>query len=77
MQTKAECLVLDAPVRPVNETGQTAKTGLTGPETGLTGDAAVSSDSAKKVDSIISAEAQDWRVPLMSYSAFGFQVCFN
>ena len=61
MQTKAECLVLDAPVRPVSETG------LTGPETGLTGDAAPDSDSAKKVDSIISAEAQDWRVPLISY----------
>ena len=78
MQTKAECLVLDAPVRPVSETG------LTGPETRLTGDAAASSDSAKKDDSIVSAEAQDWRVPLMSYlrdpgrgaerkySAFGF-----
>ena len=54
MQTKAECLVLDAPVRPVSETG-------------LTGDAAVGSDSAKKDDSIVSAEAQDWRVPLISY----------
>ena len=67
MQTKAECLVLDAPVRPVSETGLTAQTGQTGPETGLTGDAATGSDSAKKDDSIISAEAQDWRVPLMSY----------
>ena len=58
MQTKAECLVLDAPVRLVSETG---------PETGLTGDAAAGSDSAKKDDSIVSAEAQDWRVPLISY----------
>ena len=58
MQTKAEFLVLDTPVRPVGDTG------LTGPETGLTGDAAADSDSAKKVDSIVSAEAQDWRVPL-------------
>ena len=33
MQTKAEFLVLDAPVRPVSETGLTAQTGLTGPET--------------------------------------------
>ena len=49
MQTKAEFLVLDAPVRPVSETG------LTGPETGLTGDAADSSDSAKNDDSIVSA----------------------
>ena len=62
MQTKAKCLVLDAPVRPVSETGLTAQTG---PETGLTGDAAAGSDSAKKDDSIVSAEAQDWRVPLV------------
>ena len=60
MQTKAECLFLDAPVRPVSETGLTA-------QTGLTGDAAANSDSAKKVDSIVSAEAQDWRIPLISY----------
>ena len=46
MQTKAEFLVLDAPVRPVSETG-------------LASDAAVGSDSAKKDDSIILAEAQD------------------
>ena len=61
MQTKAECLVLDASVRPVSETGLIAQTGLTGPETGLTGDATTGSDSAKKDDSIVSAEAQDWR----------------
>ena len=54
MQTKAEFLVLDTPVRPVSETG-------------LTGDAADGFGSAKKDDSIISAEAQDWRVLLMSY----------
>ena len=40
--------------------------GRTGP-TGLTSDAATGSDSAKKDDSIVSAEAQDWRVPLISY----------
>ena len=51
MQTKTECLFLDAPVRPVSGTS------LTGPETGLTGNAAVGSDSAKKDDSIVSAEA--------------------
>ena len=67
MQTKAEFLVLDTPVRPVGDTGLTAKTGLTGPETGLTDDTAASSDSAEKDDSIVSAEAQDWRVPLMLY----------
>ena len=48
MQTKAEFLVLDAPVRPVSETGLTAQTGLTGPETGLTGDAVDGFGSAKK-----------------------------
>ena len=67
MQTKAECLVLDAPVWLVSETGLTAQTGLTGRETSLTGDATAGSDSAKKDDSIVSAEAQDWRVSLISY----------
>ena len=67
MQTKPGCLVLDAPVRPVSETGLTAQTGHTGLETGLTGDAVASCNSAKKDDLIVSAEAQDWRVPLMSY----------
>ena len=47
MQTKAEYLVLDAPVRPVSVIG------LTGPETGLTDSAAAGSDSAKKDDSIV------------------------
>ena len=67
MQTKAEFLVLDTPVRPIGATVLTAQTGLTAPETGLTGDATASSNSAKKDDSIVSAETQDWRVPLMSY----------
>ena len=52
--------VLDEPVRPVAATDLTA-------QTGLTGDAAAGSDSAKKDDSIVSAEAQNWRVPFMSY----------
>ena len=64
MQTKAEFLVLDTPVQLVGDTGLTAQTG---PETGLTSDTTAGSDSAKKDDSIVSAEAQDWRVPLMSY----------
>src|SRR6185369_10416815 len=42
MQTNAESLVLDAPVRPVSETG-------------LTGDAVAGSNSAKKDDLIVSA----------------------
>ena len=54
MQMKVEFLVLDTPVQPVGDTSLTA-------QTGLTGDAAADSDSAKKVDSIVSAEAQDWR----------------
>ena len=60
MQRKAEFLVLDAPVRPVSETGLTA-------QTGLTGDAAGNPNSALKGDLIIAAENQDWRVPLLSY----------
>jgi hypothetical protein len=67
MQTKAEFLVLDAPVRPVSDTGLTAQTGLTGPETGLTGDAAGDPNLALKDDSIVTAEGQDWRIPLVSY----------
>ena len=67
MQAKAKLQVLDEPVRPVDATGQTAQTGLTGHETGLTGNAVVGSDSAKKDDSIVSAEAQDWRVSFISY----------
>ena len=89
MQTKAEFLVLDAPVRPVSKTGLPAQTGLTDPETGVTGDAAVGSDSAKKDDSIVSAEAQDWRDPLISYLRdpgrgaernirhLAFEICFD
>ena len=51
-------VVLDVPVRPVSETG---------PGTDLTGNAVVGSNSAKKDDSIVSAEAQDWRVSFISY----------
>jgi len=63
MQTKAEFLVLDAPVRPVRDTG----TDLTSPETDLTGDATEASNSTKKDDLIVEAEDQDWRIPLISY----------
>ena len=48
-------------------TGPTGgETGLTA-QTGLTGDAVVGFGSAKEDDSVVSAEAQDWRVPLISY----------
>ena len=67
MQTKAEFLVLDQPVRPVSDTGLTAQTGLTGPETSLIGNAVVDSNSAKRDDLIVVAEGQDWRIPLISY----------
>ena len=64
---KAKFLVLDAPVRPVSETGLTGQTSLTGPKTCLTGDAAIDSNSAKRDDLIVAAECQDWRIPLISY----------
>src|SRR6185503_18873227 len=67
MQMKAEFLVLDAPVRPVSDTGLTAQTGSTGPETGLTSDATIDPNSSLKDDLIVTAEGQDWRVPLISY----------
>ena len=46
MQIKAEIQVLDEPVRPVDATGLTAQTGLTGPETGLTAQLAENTTSA-------------------------------
>ena len=63
MQTKAEFLVLDAPVRLVSETG------LTGPETGLTAEGGISmnSNSAENSTQKVEAEVQDWRVPIISY----------
>ena len=67
MQMKAEFLVLDQSVRPVGDTGLTAQTGLTGPKNGLTRHDAGNPNSVKKDDSIIVSEAQDWRVPLISY----------
>ena len=62
MQIKAESLVLDEPVRPVAETGLTALTGLTGPETGLTAEGGMNSNSAKNSTQMVEAEVQDWRV---------------
>ena len=50
MQAKAEFLVLDESVRPVGDTGLTAQTSLTGPETDLTGDSTDDSNSAMKDD---------------------------
>ena len=67
MQTKAEFLVLDQLVRPVCETGMTARTGLTGLETDLTGSDAGNPNSAVKDDLVIKAGDQDWKVPLISY----------
>ena len=58
----AELQFLDEPVKPVDATGLTAPTGLTGPETGLTDQTAENTDSAMK-----KAEDQDWRVPIISY----------
>ena len=46
MKIRAESLVLDESVRPVSETGMTAQTGLTGPETGLIAQSPGNTDSA-------------------------------
>ena len=51
MQAKAELQVLDEPVRPVDATGLTAQTGLTGHETGLTAQITGNTNSAVKGDS--------------------------
>ena len=64
MRIKAESLVLDEPVRPVAETCLTA---LTGPETGLTAEGGMNSNSAENSTQKVEAEVQDWRVPIMSY----------
>ena len=51
MQAKVELQVLDEPVRPVDATGLTAQTGLTGHETGLTAQITGNTNSAMKGDS--------------------------
>ena len=61
MQAIAELLVLDEPVRP------DAPTGLTGPETGLTGQFAENSESADFSNFKGNAEVADWRVPIVTY----------
>ena len=61
MQATAELLVLDEPVRP------DAPTGLTGPETGLTGRTAENSKSAATSNSKEKVEVSDWRVPIVIY----------
>ena len=63
MRATAELLVLDEPVRPDAPTGLTAQTGLTGPETGLTGQIAENSNSADSSNSKGKAEVADWRLP--------------
>ena len=51
MQAKAELKVLDEPVRPVDATGLTAQTGLTGHEIGLTVQTTGDTNSYMKSDS--------------------------
>ena len=51
MQAKAELKVLDEPVRPVDATGLTAQTGLTGHEIGLTVQTTGDTNSSMKSDS--------------------------
>ena len=48
MQLIAELQFLHEPVKPVDATGLTAPTGLTGPETGLTDQTAENTDSVMK-----------------------------
>ena len=64
MRIKAESLVLDEPVRPVAEIGLTV---LTGPETGLTAEGGMNSNSAENSTQKIEAKVQDWRVPIIMY----------
>ena len=61
MRATAELLVLDKPVRP------NAPTGLTGPETGLTGQTAENSELAATSNSKGKAEVADWRMPIVTY----------
>ena len=67
MRATAELLVLDEPVRPDAPTGLTAQAGLTGPETGLTGQTAENSESAATSNSKGKAEVADWRMPIVTY----------
>jgi len=67
MRAKAEFQVLDEPVCPVEATDLTTQTRLTGSETSLIGESADDTNSATKDDSIVKAEDQYWRVPLISY----------
>ena len=50
---------------PVEVTGLTASTGLTGQETGLTAEIVENSDLT--MNSFVKAEGQGWRIPLISY----------
>ena len=67
MQAKAKLQVLDEPVRPVDATGLTAQTGLTGHETGLTAQTTGDSSSGMKDDVVTKSRRQIWRVPIISY----------
>jgi hypothetical protein len=67
MRAKAELQVLDEPVRPDAPTGLTAQTGLTGPETGLTGRSAENSESAATSNYKGKVEVADWRMPIVTY----------
>ena len=67
MRAIAELLVLDEPVRPDAPTGLTAKTGLTGPETSMTGQISKNSVSATTSNFKGKAEVADWRVPIVTY----------
>ena len=67
MQAKVELQVLDEPVRPVDATGLTAQTGLTGHVTGLTAHTTGNTNSAMKVDSSLKLNTKTERVHIISY----------
>ena len=67
MQTKAELQVLDEPVWPVNATGLTTQTGLTGHETSVTAQITWDTNSAMKIIQSLKPKNRIWRDPIISY----------
>ena len=59
MQAKAELQVLNEPVQPVDATGLTAQTGLTGHATGLTTQTTGDTNLAMKDDAITESRRSD------------------
>ena len=84
MQMIAELQFLDEPIKPVDGTGLTAPTGLTGPETGLTDQTAENTNSVMKKNQRSGLESsydllsqRSWSWCREKYSACSIQVYFN